>query len=669
MEIKEIEKNLQSKDTLVKRGSARMMSDLLESDPSKLRQSDIETIVSVTREEDDTLTLEYLLKTLGYTAGVNPSYLVNAGLLRVLADILIKNMSGVGINVGREAMRLISTLAPFDPKGAENLGVVRLIVRALTTSTDPYVRWYALMGLRKSEKSLIMRDAEGIIDYSVGALSKDKDESTRVNAAAILLVLASVSPEALKERSVINALIETLSADASNKVKGCVALALHFIAKDAPSQLKDTTIGDALLEAVAKASEALKEKDDKEIRETLVVVASTLSLLALKDPAVLSSGKSIEEVGLADVVSDLLQQSGADAGLKSTLVSTLLYLTESGPAHRLNNRKMVEALVKLLESSKEEYTVSSSAVSILKRTASSYPVLFANSSLLEKLAEVSLGRDRKEENGFERRGLRPTVVLDALLSSEKGFQTVVKGFAEVYQTKPNLIDDLCTANKWQNVLEAVRKEELTQHKPKSVETPVAPPAERKVEAVIPKEEQVTTARTTTVVQKEEAKSYKLNEDQTKTLQDIFKKHDKIKMKDLAKKLKISEDIIRAALERSIQSGKVAFRIQDNVLYIKAKQPAGPAKVEKPAPLMLEKGRKPGVSNCFWCGSAMSESEEACPNCGKSRPRCLICNEAIGDVNNLERCYFCGATFHVEHYKEWADSKKSCPRCSVSWSKT
>jgi hypothetical protein len=66
---------------------------------------------------------------------------------------------------------------------------------------------------------------------------------------------------------------------------------------------------------------------------------------------------------------------------------------------------------------------------------------------------------------------------------------------------------------------------------------------------------------------------------------------------------------------------------------------------------------------------MSESEEACPNCGKSRPRCLICNEAIGDVNNLERCYFCGATFHVEHYKEWADSKKSCPRCSVSWSKT
>lgn len=178
MEVNEYLADLGNGEPLARRAAARALSDLAESDPKKFNDEDIGTIVGKLREEEDTLTVDHLLNVIEYVSENKLNYLVSTGALRILIDVFMKNMGGVGIYAGRDAMRLISLLAAIDKEGAEKLNLVGFILRTLASSEDPYIRWYASIGLRKIDPSLIQKGAEEIIGYSVNAMEKENEEKT-----------------------------------------------------------------------------------------------------------------------------------------------------------------------------------------------------------------------------------------------------------------------------------------------------------------------------------------------------------------------------------------------------------------------------------------------------------------------------------------------------------
>lgn len=42
--------------------------------------------------------------------------------------------------------------------------------------------------------------------------------------------------------------------------------------------------------------------------------------------------------------------------------------------------------------------------------------------------------------------------------------------------------------------------------------------------------------------------------------------------------------------------------------------------------------------------------------------CSICWVRIKEGEPISRCRACGRTFHLHHWKEWVEKKKSCPVC-------
>nr|MDO8100523.1 RING finger protein [Candidatus Njordarchaeota archaeon] len=661
MEINEVMADLSSEDTLVRRASAKVLSNLVESDPTKLGEDDIGRVVNVLRETDDTLTLEHLLKAVGYVGDANLRYLVNAGLLRVVTDIFVKNMSGVGLYVGRDAIRLISTLAPSDAEGAKKLGVVRVIVRALETSTDPYIRWYALMAMRRIDPSVIQAEPQEIFNYSTNAMAKENDEDTRTVGVSALLVAASVAPQ-IFEIDVINALIDVLVNDLSTDVQACAALALNFIARAAPSKLVETKIGEALFKTILKKLEAAKTSQGKEEKEILVIVASTVAILALKNATALGGGKAIEKIDPVEAILKVIDEGGMEAGLGSILLSTLLDLSEKVPQY-INSRKMVESLVKILESSEEEDGTNKQIVQSLRTMASLHPSLFSGSEVLEKLARVSLKRETEgEEKGLKSES-DPWVIFRTLVESDNGVQAVARGFNKLYQ-KSIVIEKLSEVENWKPILNAIKKGEPLREEAKGKRgVPVIVAREVEPSQVPVEVEKAQVEETGAREEKRERKERKLTQEQRRLLQEIFRTYTEIPIAELAAKLNVEEEILRDVLQRLTQSGKLALRIEGDILYLGKKQP-GPTKVaEKEAPLV---SKEEGVGICLWCGAEVSLREKKCASCGKPLARCLICGEPIPGPDQVQKCPFCGATFHAEHYNEWVQTKKSCPKCGISW---
>jgi hypothetical protein len=357
MEIDAVMVGLSSRDALVRRGSAKALSEVSESDPTQFTENSIERVASVLRETDDPLTLEHLLLTMGNVAYTRLTYLVKAGLLRVATDIFIKNMSAVGLHVSRDAIRLISILAPADSEGAKKIGVVKLIVRALENSTDPCIRWYALLALRKLDLSVIQSGIQDIVSYSTKAMVKENDEDTRLLGASALLAVASVAPQVLGETRTINTMIEALTKDLSIDVQASVALALQFIARAAPSKLRETRIGEALFETMTKTLKVLKTSQEKEETEIFLTTASTAAMLALKDATALSGDKTTSKFDPAETVLRIIEESrGVETSLRSMLFSILENLSEKAPQY-LSNRRVVETLERMLEGDKEEDSI------------------------------------------------------------------------------------------------------------------------------------------------------------------------------------------------------------------------------------------------------------------------------------------------------------------------
>lgn len=661
MSVSESVKSLTSTDSLVRRASARVLGDMAESDPTKFKEDDLGTIIGILREEDDTLTLDFLLDVIGFVAPLNIPYLVNSGLLRVLLEVYTKNMGGIGVTVGRNAMRLISTLASADTEGAEKLDVAGLILRAITTSSDPYIRWYASMALRKLDSSLIMKGASEIVSYSMDALSKDNDEKIRVAGASTLSLVASIAPAALEENDALKTIIKLMQKDANPEVQELAAMALQFVAGKDVTKLRGTRIGEALCETIINKLEALKKGGGRTDREVLVIAASTMSILVMRDLSALTESKGIEEINITQVVTNALAESAEENDVRPILLSILLEL--SGKADQyINDKKLVKVLADLLDAGKEGVATSRSVISILNKVAFSYPILLSDSSVLERIINASLKSVKAGTGGARTHGLTPMAILDTLVSSERGYKVAVTGLRRLHRDKAYLVSEICETRGWNNLMNQIKGEPSTESKIEieaerataAVEvTPTAPEAVEKKMAPAP----VAIEEPSPVPTREEkgkpAPSTKLNDEQKALLQEVFRTYTEISLGELAKKLNVREAIVREVLSKLVQSGKLPYSIKDDILYLKG--------VPKAEPIRRKKS-----TLCVWCGADLAPSDEKCPSCGKSPPKCLVCNSELTTDDELEKCPFCGALFHKEHYKKWAKTKKNCPKCGVSW---
>jgi hypothetical protein len=652
MSVSESVKSLTSGDSLVRRASARVLGDMAESDPTKFKEDDLGTIIGILREEDDTLTLDYLLKVMDYVASLNMPYLVNSGLLRVLLEVYTKNMGGIGVTVGRNAMRLISALASVDKEGAEKLDVAGLILRAITGSSDPYIRWYASMGLRKLDPSLIQKASSEIVSYSIGALTKDNDENIRVAGALTLTLVGSTVPEALEENDAIKTVVKLMQKDANAEVQELAAVTLQFIARKDVALLRGTRIGEALCETMINKLDTLNKGGSRTDREVLIAVASTISILAMKDLSTLTESKGIEEINITQVITSALSESEAENDLRPILLSILVELSNKADRY-INDKKLVSVLADTLESGGEGFAYSRSVVSILSKVASSYPVLLGEPSVLERIVTASLKFAKAGADEVPSHGLTPMGILDMLLSSEKGYRVAVAGFQKLYKDKPFLVSEICEMRNWKNLMNQVKGEASAE---KRIEKPTQPTAipSREVVTVAPKAV-AKEARVVAASKEEKGRpppSTRLGDEQKAILQEVFRTYTEIPMPELAYKLNVKEEIVREVIGKLVKSGKLPYKIKNDILYLK-----GEPKVEP---------RRKKITLCVWCGSELGPNDEKCPSCGKSPPKCLICNGELTTDDELEKCPFCGTLFHHEHYQKWAKTKKNCPKCGVAW---
>jgi hypothetical protein len=653
MSIGESVKSLASEDALVRRASARVLSELAESDPTKFKEVDLGTIISVLREEDDTLTLDFLLKVIDFVTPLNTPYLVNSGLLRTLLDVFLKNMGGIGVSAGRDAMRLISTLAPVDTEGAEKLDVVGLILRAITGSSDPYIRWYASAGLRKLDPSLIKKESSEIVTYSIDALTKQNDEKVRVAGALTLSLAASVAPEALEENDAIKTIIKIMLKDPNPEVQELAAMTLQFVARKDFTRLRNAKIGEALCETVINKLEALKKDGNRTDREVLVAAASTISILAMKDLSTLTESKGIEEINITELITNALAESEEEDEVRPILLSILSELSDKADQY-INHKKMVKVLADLLESGKEGDTSRRSVIYILNKVASTYPTLLSDSTILEKIVEVSLKSAKTETGGTKQQGAAPLAILDTLVSSEKGYKVAVTAFQKIYRDKPHLVSEICELRNWKSIMSQIKGEPATKTKIEIAAEVIGRTTERTIaEQPIVQKERIQVAAAAEGEKRKPAPSTKLSNEQKALLQDIFNTYTEIPLKELAVKLNVKEEIIREVLNKLVESGKLPYKIRNDVLYLKKE----PQRIST---------RREKTTLCIWCGAELAPGDEKCPSCGKKPPKCLICNTELTTEDELEKCPFCGALFHREHYKKWAETKKYCPKCRVSW---
>ena len=649
MSVSESVRSLTSGDSLVRRASARTLGDMAESDPTKFKEDDLGTIISIMREEDDTLTLDYLLKVIGFVASLNTPFLVNAGLLRVLLEVYTKNMGGIGITAGRNAMRLISTLASVDTEAAEKLNVVGLILRAITGSSDPYIRWYASMGLRKLDPSIIAKSSSEIVSYSMEALAKDNDEKIRVAGALTLTLVATIAPDALEENDAIKTIIKLMQKDVNPEVQELAAMTLQFVARKDVTKLRGTKIGEALCETMIDKLEALKKGGTRTDREVLVAVASTISILAMRDISALTESKGIEEINITQVVTNALAESAEENDVRRLLLSILMELSDKDDRY-ISDKRLVSVLVDVLESGGEGVAYGRSVVSILTKIASSYPALLGDPNVLEKLVSASLKSAKGGEGGVPKHGFTSMGILDTLLSSEKGYKVAVAGFQRLYKDKPYLVSEICEMRNWKNLMAQVKGEAATEKRIEKA-TQIASVVSEETPAVAAKADKIVIA-----AEGEKggpAPSTRLGDEQKAILQEVFRTYTQIPLVDLAHKLNVKEEIVREVLNKLVQSGKLPYRIRNDILYLK-----GEPKVEST--------RKRKTTLCVWCGSELAPGDEKCPSCGKSPPKCLICNTELTTNDELEKCPFCGTLFHREHYEKWTKTKKNCPKCGVAW---
>jgi hypothetical protein len=668
MEVNENLENLGNDQPLARRAAARALSGLAESDPKKFNEEDISTIVGRLRQEEDNLTADHLLNVIDLLSDTKLNYLVSIGALRVLVDVFIKNMGGVGSYVGRDAMRLISLLAAADREGVEKLDLVGLILRTLTSSDDPYIRWYASVGLRKIDSSLIQKESEEIIDYSLNAMSNENEEKVRVTGALTLSLVATIAPEAFAGSKTVDFLTKSLLNDPSPEVQSCCAMTLQFIARKDPSQLKDTKIAEALFKTLIDKLEALEKKEKRVEREVLVTVASTISILALKDVDILAGGRAIEQIDLGGTIAKALEKSEGDGDIRSILISALMDLSRGRASEYINNKELVQVLVKLIESSEEEDSNYRSELRLLNKMASMYPELFNSPSTLEKVASATVKAANSRDKGVAKSKLSPADVFTLLLHSEKGSEILIDNLPKLHASNPNLFEQLLKVDTLQPIRETLEQLGIP---PKKIavpekETPVVV-EKPKTEKMVATEAKVPVAVVAPPVKSEPPRARGLSDQQRNLLQGILKTNAQISLSDLAEKLDVNQANLTEALTKLIDSGKIPYSIRDGTLYLK-EAPATPIEILIAEGKLSPKDiKKPVTAKCVWCGAQLNLLYATCQTCGKKVARCFICNEVIPSQKELEKCPFCGTMFHRDHYRKWVEARKYCPNCRTPMS--
>jgi len=393
-------------------------------------------------------------------------------------------------------------------------------------------------------------------------------------------------------------------------------------------------------------------------------VASTISILALKDVDVLAGGKAIEQIDLGEVIAKALEKSEGESDIRSILISALMDLSKGKASQYVNNQQLLQVLLKLIETSAEEDSNYRSELRLLNKIASTYPGLFSAPSTLEKVASATVNGVSSRSKGVAKSKLSPADVFTLLLHSEKGSEILIDDLPKLHAGNPNLFEQLIKVDSLQPVRETL---EQLGRPPKKMEaskkeTPVVvekPKPEKKIVAEVKVPAAVVSTEKT-----EPPKARGLNDQQRILLQDILKTNNKIALSELAEKLAVNQANLTEALTKLIDSGKIPYNISDDTLYLKD-VPATPIEIliaeGKISPKEI---KKPVTAKCVWCGAQLNLLYATCQTCGKKIARCFICNEVIPSAKELEKCPFCGTMFHRDHYRKWVEARKYCPKCRI-----
>jgi hypothetical protein len=440
-------------------------------------------------------------------------------------------------------------------------------------------------------------------------------------------------------------------------------LTLQFIARKDPSQFKDTKAAEALFKTLIGKLETLEKGEDRVQREILVTVASTISILALKDASVLAGGKAIEQADLGEVIAKSMEKTEGESEIRSILMSALIDLSRGRASDYINNRNLLDVLLKLLEGSEEEDANYRSALLLLNRMATAYPNLFNASATLERIASLAVKRETARERGDAKSKLAPADVFGLLWHSEKGSEILIGILPQMYEENPDLVEHLLKLDSLRYLQGFVAQKGIL------AESKVRPFAQTVVREAKPAKATVSEpapafVATESLGKGESLKPKGLTDQQKSLLQDMFRTQAEISLSDLARKLDVSESTITEALGRLISSGKLPYRIHGGVLYLK-EPPQTPAEILAAAGVPVTRAiKKVSAAKCIWCGAHLNLVDDKCSTCGKKVARCFICNDIIENEKELEKCPFCSTLFHADHYKKWVEVRKYCPKCRI-----
>ncbi|MHA1604451.1 MAG: hypothetical protein ACTSWF_07365, partial [Candidatus Freyarchaeota archaeon] len=69
-----------------------------------------------------------------------------------------------------------------------------------------------------------------------------------------------------------------------------------------------------------------------------------------------------------------------------------------------------------------------------------------------------------------------------------------------------------------------------------------------------------------------------------------------------------------------------------------------------------------ADRCVFCGGNFPEELDICPECGKERVRCSVCQLNIVFGDDVVRCPHCCVLSHRDHLLEWIKIRGFCPNC-------
>jgi hypothetical protein len=379
----------------------------------------------------------------------------------------------------------------------------------------------------------------------------------------------------------------------------------------------------------------------------------------------LAGGRAVEQIDLGQVISKALESSEGETEIRSILMSALVDLSRGRTSEYINNKELLEVLLKLIESSKEEDTNYRSALLLLNRMASTYPSLFGAWPTLRNVATLAVHREVARDKGEAKSKLSPADVFALLWHSEKGSEILIDNLPKLYEDNPDLVEQLLQVDSLRSIQGLLAQTGVLSKRIEGKQRLVpgalqeAKPAEE-----VSRAERTPTVTAESAEKREPPKSRGLSDKQKSLLQEIFRKNTEIRLSELAEKLEVNEAILTEALAKLIGSGRLPYKIQDGMLYTKKPPPTPAEIVTEEAKLESQQGKKESVSKCIWCGAELNLVGDKCPTCGRKAARCFICNDVIRNEAELEKCPFCGALFHREHYREWTAVRKYCPKCRI-----